>query len=750
MAIVENSVAVTYAILADRADRVTAALRRQGIGSGSLVGLHMERSPDYVGAVLGVLASGAAVVPLPPSYPSSRKREILDFAALSAVIEGRDTPLEVGLDILCLSIEALATAALDAAGDGSADTDPEQAAFVLSSSGSTGVPKMISRSHRSFFHRLEWTWERHPYRPGEVCCQKSHMTTTHAIYELFEPLLQGVPVVLVSDAEVRDLEQFWDLMRQHAVSRLLVVPSVLRASLDLPRFVPPALDVLVLMGEHVPRSLVDRILAVFPPTTRAFSIYGSTEASSTLVADLRAPLPTADDPPLGVPISNDVDAFVLAPDGTLARPGETGRLHIAGSALFSGYLRDAELTASVLRQVTATPQTLYDTRDDVRRSVDGSLHFVGRADHVVKVRGFRVDLHEVERALQRVDGVSQAVIVPLSDDVGVTSLLGFVTPASVDSRIALAALREQLPSYMLPSRLQSLDVLPMTSSGKVDRRSLAEQADGPLERIDARGGSAIERQVADAWVQTLGHDQFSADASFFEVGGTSLSVFVLLARLRETLNLDRAQLTDALVYRYPTVRELARLVERVRAGQSEGDDQASPYLVTLKRGRGSLLAPFFVIASAGGTLGAYDRLTRALDTERDIVGIRDTFVWGGRDPREHFAQWVEHYLTAIRERQPDGPYYIGAYSSAGAFGYEIAQRLRDAGQEVALLALIDPIGIDRRSRGRFGWWAMRARYANPLYRTAVRLAGWMRLLAWRARRRRDAIRTPDTAIGRRV
>jgi non-ribosomal peptide synthetase component F len=274
------------------------------------------------GSVLAILKANGAVVPLPPSYPSPRIAEILLHARLDGIVEEGDSALDPSLPGRRLSVEEL----LEAPGAGPVPEggDPDQAAFVLSSSGSTGRPKMIVRSHRSFFHRLRWTWSQHPYQPGERCCQKSHMTTTHAIYELFEPLLKGVPVVMIPDDEVRDLEGFWDTIRARGISRLLIVPSQLQASLALPGFVPPPLRVVVLMGEYVSPALAGQALAAFPADIRIYSIYGSTEASSTLVCDLRESYRPEAELPLGHPIDPAVKALVVAGDGAVVPTGRWG------------------------------------------------------------------------------------------------------------------------------------------------------------------------------------------------------------------------------------------------------------------------------------------------------------------------------------------------------------------------------------------------------------------------------------------
>ena len=289
------------------------------------MGLHVERSIDWVMAVLAILKANAAVVPLPLSDPAQRLLETLAYGRLDAVLDHADTPLPPSAARRVFRLADLAT---DSDTHGSVGPGrPDQAAFVLRSSGSTGRPKMIVRSHRSFFHRLNWTWGQHPFASDEIGCQKAHMTTTHVIYELFEPLLHGVPTVIVPDREARNLEQFWDNVRARGVSRLLVVPSTMRATLDMPGFRAPQLKVLVLMGEYLHPQLAERVVRAFPEQTLPYSIYGSTEASSTLLCDLLESLRSGEELPLGSPISPEVQTLVLASDMKPVVPGEVGRLY---------------------------------------------------------------------------------------------------------------------------------------------------------------------------------------------------------------------------------------------------------------------------------------------------------------------------------------------------------------------------------------------------------------------------------------
>jgi len=720
---------VTYGELRAHSLRLAGALQQAGIGPGAFVGLYLERSIDYCAAVLALLRTGAAAVPLPPSYPAARIQEILTHAALEAVVDHAGSPLRPLPGERVRHFAELAAQEADLTAP-DAD-DPERAAFVLCSSGSTGKPKMIVRSHRSFYHRLQWTWERHPYDLDERCVQKSAMTTTHSLYELFEPLLRGVPVWILGDEEARDLAGFWDKVNALAITRLLVVPSALQVALEFPGFAAPSVRVLVLMGEYVHSRLVGRALQSFPLRTCLYSIYGSTEASSALVCDLRESYRPGQELPLGEPISPAVQAHVLGADLQPVATGGTGILHIGGSALFSEYFHDPELTASAFVRSPVIEGALFDTHDQVRLTDDGQLHFVGRTDHTVKVRGFRVDLQEVERTLLMHRELHQAAVL-LSEDAtaGGASLLGFYAPATVDRASVRRHLVEHLPSYMVPSVLVGLEALPRTSSGKTDRHQLLADHRERASRsaVAAAGQVTTADEVGTIWGTVLAASPLAADVSFFEAGGTSLTAFVAMHRLRQAFGLDRGQLPDQAVYRYPTAGAMAALVDRLRAGAAPTACAEGQVLVQLRGGADPARPPVFLIASAGGTLGAYEKLTRTLRTPREIIGVRDPYVWGGREATCGFRAWIDLYLAAIRQRQPRGPYHVVAYSSAGACGYEIARRLRHEGDEVALLALIDPLAMDRSSPESFGFRAMNSRFERPYRRWAIRLEGW-----WRAR-----------------
>lgn len=730
---------VSYGELARRADVVEARLRQAGVRSGSPVGLYAERSVEAVAGMLGILQSGAAVIPLSPTEPAPRLDELLAFARIQVVVDTADTSFPAPASWLGVTIRSDNRPSYGddlpgRFGSREAESDAgDPAAFILRSSGSTSKPKLIVRTHGSFAHRLNWTWERHPFEAGEVGCQKAPLSTTHAVYELFEPLLRGAPVLLVPEDDVRRVERFWETLRTAGVTRLLMVPSALRTSLDLPHFAPPPLRVLVLMGEYVSPKLAEKAVRTFPSETQLYSIYGSTEASSTLVCDLRASLRPGAELPLGVPLSPAIRTRILDPFGRPVAGQGGGRLYISGPPLFREYLGDKGRTSAVLVDLGEDQGIFYDTRDDVRVDAEGQLLFIGRADHTVKIRGFRVDLQEVERALLQHPGVTQAVAVARGVGAASPRLDAWIAPSTVDPSAVFGELRKRLPEYMIPASVNPVDRFPLTTSGKVDRRRLSDVETSLRPRLAhdegvVGSGDAVINRIVSAWEQVLGHRRFDLTASFFEVGGTSLTATRAVQVIRTALDLQGDEIDELFLYRFPSVTAQADALEQLRrsvAGQPLPSGQ-SPLLVTLRAGQDRALPPLFLLPPGGGTAGVYERLTHAMKTRREVVGVRDPFLWGERDIGLPFNSWAGLYVEAIRSRQPFGPYHLAAYSSAGAFGIEVARQLVNSGDEIGLLVLIDPLGLDRPHPRTFGYWASKATYASPIRRGMVRLAGLAR------------------------
>jgi acyl-coenzyme A synthetase/AMP-(fatty) acid ligase/peptidoglycan/LPS O-acetylase OafA/YrhL/acyl carrier protein len=441
-------------------------------GDSSIVGIAMPRSPEYVAMLLACSKLGVKSLLLPLDCPKQRRQLMLSAARPIVVVTLTSTTSgKLQMPIFQAALEGTVP---ESEMSGSTFSDPNQGGVVLPSSGSTGEPKLIQRSERSFGHRLAWTWKRMPFLRGERSVQKSHISTTHSLYELFEPLLAGACVDILPDVAAIGISDFWRFVALCEVRRLLLVPSLLSATpLNL---LPPSLEEVILMGESPPLKICERLLSHLPGVS-LISVYGSTEASSSLAVDVGAAIRNHkrhDDGqslvlPLGTPMTPEVQVHVLdANRQALKRPG-SGTLYISGPNLFDSYLGCPELTNEVLSHTGAFGE-LYSTQDNVQLCDDGSILFLGRTDDQVKVRGTKVHLHELEEVLASTAGVEGACVLFRKST---SQLVAFVSPEGIDIEACKKHVSSHLPTFMVPSIIEALPSLPMTLSGKVDRQTLA-------------------------------------------------------------------------------------------------------------------------------------------------------------------------------------------------------------------------------------------------------------------------------------
>jgi len=525
----------------------------------------MPRSPRMVTAILAVLKTGAAYLPLDPGYPADRLRYMADAAGVAAILVAGAPPFEHATTWIDTVGEALAGWPQEAP---AVAVDPGAAAYVVFTSGSTGAPNGVVGVHRGAVNRLAWMQREFPYAAGERAAIKTSISFVDSIAEIFAPLAAGVPAVILDPRQVSDSEAFIDALAAERASRIIVVPSLLRAMLetgsDLGRRLP-LLRHWVTSGEALGADLVAAFRTQVPDA-ELLNLYGSSEASGDstwerVTEDHDRPVP------IGRPIAN-TQVYVL--DAALEpRPLRApGEILIGGDGLARGYLSPA-LSAErfVPNPFTAVPGArLYRTLDVGRFRHDGAIEYVGRRDRQVKVRGMRVGLGEVEWALGSLSGVRQAAVTYDRGDSGGRILAylaveGESPPPVAELRRRLA---KRLPEHMIPAAFVCLPSLPLTPNGKVDRRSLSSlqvPTAGSGERVAAR--DPLEGVVAAIFQEVLGVEGVGVEQSFFEIGGHSLLATQVMSRVRAHLGVELPLRT---LFERPTVAALARQVEQARRG----------------------------------------------------------------------------------------------------------------------------------------------------------------------------------------
>jgi amino acid adenylation domain-containing protein len=570
----------SYRELAQRANQVAHALAARNITRGERVAVCVSRGAELLATLLGIWKAGAAYVPLDPAYPRAYLLQILDDASPTAVVCGAEQQALLELD----EARYLKLEQVWGAESKYPDTPrvshgtPDTLAIVMYTSGSTGRPKGVRVPHRQLDNWLSALETRLPFEAGEVVAQKTTFAFAVAVKELFAGLLNGCPQVFIGNDTVRDTAAFVDVLAKHRVSRLNIGPGHLASVIEHiaasgQRL--PALKVCITAGEPLPKALVLAFREAFPGA-RLLNNYGCTELNDITYYDTASFDGQRDFVPIGTPIAN-TRVYVLDRHGRLVPEGVPGELHVASSGLPEGYQGLDVLTAERFRTNpfgTEPSDRLYNTGDVVRYLPDGTLDFIGRWDFQVKVRGFRVDVRQVEKVLGDFEGVRARAVVGKGD-----RLIAFYT-SEPDTDVRLAALREfldaRLPAYMVPDAFVLLDAMPELQNGKLNRRALVE-AQGKLQQRDAyeSPASETERTLAGIWahVVDVAAERIGRRTHFFDIGGHSLSAMRVLARIKDVF---RVELGLPELFDEPRLESVAAAIDRELARRLQNEREAQP------------------------------------------------------------------------------------------------------------------------------------------------------------------------------
>jgi len=563
VAVTCDGASMTYAELDERANRLASLLIHHGAGAGSLVGICHGRSLNLPVAMLAVLKTGAAYVPIDPAYPAARVGYILDDARLGLVVaDGQGLGVLTGRDCVVVRSDAGDDAPLSRAAasveratqaTGSRATD---IAYVIYTSGSTGQPKGVLVEHRNATAFIQWALATFSATELASVLASTSICFDLSIFELFVTLAAGGQVILV--------ENILSLKDGHlpAISLINTVPSAIRALLDAAA-IPTSVRCINLAGESLSQELVDALYST-SGSLKVHDLYGPSETTTYSTYCLRTP---GGDTTIGRPIAN-TQVYVLDESGNPLPTGMTGELYIGGAGLSRGYLDRPDATAEKFRFNSHAGTRLYRTGDMARLTEDGRLHYLGRQDEQLKIRGYRVEAGEIVTCLLGHPSISHCVVVPFdahgwADGKSLVAYIVEARPSAGEERGPLTAadmaafLAERLPAYMIPSRFVPLPALPLTPNGKIDRRALPAPGDFQPGDAYVQPANDVERRLSALWQRALKQDRIGVHDNFFARGGDSLLLLELALAIEAEFDV---RLDMTLLLASPTIEAQGRLL----------------------------------------------------------------------------------------------------------------------------------------------------------------------------------------------
>ncbi len=574
-AVISKEENLTYGEVNVRANQLAHLLRGKGVTAGTVVGIMVDRSLEMMVGLYGILKAGGAYLPLSPDWSVQRIKYMLDDCGVTLLLTTQKLRKRVGETLdTARTIIALDTNEQILAAQKITNPDPVNSsrdlAYVIYTSGSTGRPKGVLIEHRSVLNTLYWMQREYPITPEDILLQITTFTFDVSVWELFWWSIIGARVIMLNPGGERDPEQILQTVDEYQVTQIHLIALMLNVFLDYLRSENSVVRVaslrrIITSGEAVSVSHVEKFDAVLGsvyPGLQLIDIYGPTEA--TIYASYFDCAAYREYPsiPIGKPIDN-TRLFILGPEDQLQPIGIPGELCISGVGLARGYLNLPQLTAEKFVNNPYLPgEKMYRTGDLVRWLADGNIEYLGRIDFQVKVRGYRIELGEIENQLLHLPLIKEAVVVARDDETAGKYLVAYLIAAKEVSSIVLQeSLSQELPDYMIPTYFVQLDQLPLTASGKLDRRNL------PLPKKTVDTGSAyisprneLEEKITLIWREVLGLEQLGVRDKFQQLGGHSLKGIQLNARLKQEFGVEIA-LKE--LFNQGTVEKIAKLIQSV-------------------------------------------------------------------------------------------------------------------------------------------------------------------------------------------
>lgn len=679
-AVVFQEEQLTYTELNNRAENLAAQLLQRGVRPNSPVGLYCERSVDMLVGILGILKAGGAYLPLDPEYPSERIAFMLQDSGAELLVGQRQLLSQLPpTDSLKIIPLREASTSRPAKWPQRSPVDRDQLAYIIYTSGSTGLPKGVPITHGNLIHSTAARFDFYDEDPDAFLLLSS-FSFDSSVAGIFWTLCTGGKLVIPPRRIEQDIQALSDIIRNNGVSHTLMLPSLYQLLLQHSRKKDLAtLKVIMVAGEACPPGLVQEHFHTLPDA-KLYNEYGPTEGTVWCIAH-RIRETDRQTVPIGKPISN-TQIYLLNRALQPVPVGIAGELYISGAGLAQGYYHRPELTAErfLPHPFSETPGAkIYRTGDLARYTTDGTIEFLGRADHQIKIRGHRVEPDEIASVLMEHEAVTEAVVVVHRKENGPISLIAYVTGSSGANTDELRTyVRAKLPDYMVPAAIIQLETFPRLPNGKINRNALPAPEADHFSQTSAfvAPSTPLEQQLSAIWQEVLGLDRISSQANFFDIGGDSILSIQVVAKARNA----GIELAANQLFEYQTIAALARSIE-----EQSVDPDAS--LVKLKSSGDK--HPLFCIHSGGAHVFFYQQLAEYMPEDQPVYGLQPKGLAESKNYHSSIEEMAGYYVEEIKKVQPQGPYHILGTCFSNAIALEMANRLVENGDDIGRLFIID-------------------------------------------------------------
>lgn len=683
-AIIFKKQKTTYKELNERANQFAGLLVKKGVKKGDKVAFSMDRCAEMIISMLAIMKAGGIYIPLDPIFPINRINYMLDDSQATVLLTSQSYKgkYQSNAKELILEDEWLTLNEYPS-------TDPEitvtgeDLVYILYTSGSTGMPKGVQIAQHNLVNFL-YSMQK---EPGLTADDKLLAVTTISFdiagLELFLPLLTGAEIIMADAATAKDGRALLDLIKAHKATVMQATPYTWRIMLEAGWRKNTAIKA-ICGGEALPAELAERILKC---ANSLWNVYGPTE---TTIWSTVKQITDANKISIGRPIDNTavyiLDTF-LKPLG----PGIPGEIYIGGEGVAKGYLNRPELTGEKFVNdpfVKIAGAKMYNTGDLGRFMPDGEIECLGRADAQVKIRGYRIETGEIEYNLVNGTNIKEAIVIARPDNFGIDKLVAFVVPEFIDNTISEASqiqnwkqhLKDSVPDYMVPDNFIIITAMPLTPNGKVDKKALSKYG---VSVVDAGNGfvaprTDVEKLVADIWAEYLGIKKIGVYDNFFELGGHSLIAVQVMTRIEKETG---KRLPLAALFETSTIEKLAQLLEM------DGKSITWDSLVPIKP-KGNKM-PLYMVHGAGLNVLLFNTLAMNMSPDQPVFGLQAKGLDGIEEPLKSIEEIADHYIKAIMQQNPTGPYALAGYSFGGIIAFEMTKQFEAMGKEVKMLAMFD-------------------------------------------------------------